>query len=399
VIFVLLLVVSPFLTVEQGVFSSRVFLIPILLLTLIHLFTSVAEMELDLRRLRNAMLWFLALFLSASLVVFKTEYDVAHKHVIYQFYWLFNGIFAFYIGYFFGFPRFHSKQGGWYLVGLYVVLLIGFGDLFFRLFNTQEQIFGRFIGDVAYVGLRFNSIFGEPRDAVIYFFIFAVLVLHSAHGRRLKTSESLGLCLTCLALVCTRSVTAVCALLVGLGYCFVFYHQTRAWISLILMTIPLVFLFDGRHIEYLLFFQETSLNNPGYIEKLATTASGNFVDILPLSGWFEGSWTGLIFGSGMASTAVTNGTQLGIDFAPTRSLIIRLLVDGGLATTFVYFAWLHFNILKKVRTSFDLRVAVVTVLVIAAALAHLSYASLVFYFWQGSVLKDYEGSVIRSINR
>jgi len=259
-------------------------------------------------------------------------------------------------------------------------LLSAFFDhqLFARQFNYGEK---------RYIGLRFHGMFGEPRDAsVALMFGLAIMHLKMLFLGKKTMHKGLYLIIIILALV-TQSGSLVLSLLIFIPLYLMFnsYPTIGSMVKLffiISIVIGVVIVLVTNIPRLSLYYTQIMLL-PDLLQegvKLPTHINTQLVNIYPF--WLTYNkilafdFFSLVFGSGLAATAIEKYSINSFNFSASHAQLPRLIFEFGIAGFFTWFYMLFHNLsrFKNILPAYEWnRLFALFILLCAAALAHRSH--------------------------
>jgi hypothetical protein len=227
------------------------------------------------------------------------------------------------------------------------VLFFGFLDFLYSLIIPGGYLIGRHLTDNMYVGVRFHSFCGEPRDAFVFLiFAYVLLVIQSIYfNEKIKKKYSI---LIPTALILTQSASGI------LGFFFtiillIFFTKkvnlkliffTFLFIILII-TLSIILVNSSERLSQYFEVYKDIYNVLKSNEELPYLLYVQSVNIYPIWKLFLNiinlNFLPVLIGSGIGSSSFLNNSYIQVDDnANTNSQLVRLLYEVGLIGTFYF---------------------------------------------------------------
>jgi len=235
-----------------------------------------------------------------------------------------------------------------FTIVFYVFLFVGFGDLILNYIFPGDTYPGipRHLSDSRYIGLRFHSFAGEPRDAFVYLmFGLCIIALKGIWENTKKPSKILFL-LVIIAALLTQSFSGLLGVLFFCGLYIMFGNfkwldiKNYLYLIIILFFITAsVFLFDrlllyfNAIIKFLFFTKD--------IENINSILSVSLNNVNPI--WqriqevMDFNLFPTMFGTGLGSSSITNINLFNVHkIANPNANIIRTIFESGIIGLFIF---------------------------------------------------------------
>ena len=288
----------------------------------------------------------------------------------------------FYLNYFF--RTFQVVFWGVVIIGLLDLLAVksgfGFDGIYRHIYDSRS------------IGLRFHSVIGEPRDAVLYLFLgIAMLYLRDFfYGNKAPNWPRLGLIFGCILL--TQSASGVLGILFSLGLIMLFYLPRLSYgkvmialVSIGIMGVTILYAasYSDRIMLYYDAFQvlypTLEANQP--VRSILQVAMNNIYPIWDM--WIQIKNFEIIsvfFGSGIGSASYINNYYINTNdvLNPNANIIRSLYETGFVGTILLVLAFLKPLASFRVPKDVYLILLVLMLILIGVFLAHRSAAPFIF---------------------
>lgn len=259
-------------------------------------------------------------------------------------------------------------------------LSLGFIEFFFS-FITDNNFIPRQLNygfNDDFIGHRFHSIFGEPRDAAVNLIAFISLIISLEIFIFKKIKSSLLIYILLIASFLTFATTFVIILI--LFFC-IHYIYTYNKIYTYLIYIPLglvvlsMVLFNDRINSYTsdLFLIDTFIHNKNSLKEI--NISNQLSNIIPLylfiKNTFDLNYISIFFGNGLKSSSIIHYQAYVNPNDNPHSQFSRLIYENGIVGLILYVKLLNFylNYLIKFYLKYQVIITIIFIGFAACALA------------------------------
>ncbi len=242
------------------------------------------------------------------------------------------------------------------------ILIAGFLDFFYSMIKPGAFLIGRHLSDNMYVGIRFHSFCGEPRDAFV-FLIFSLVILTLDSIFNKTKIKKIYIYSIIIALILTQSASGILGLFFSIILLIFFSNNFNR--KLFLYTIIFIIFISITSIVIINNTERLKMYFDVYKEIYEILKSNEelpyllyvqSVNIFPLWKLFINTinynWIPVLVGSGIGSSSFLNNSYVQTnDLANTNSQLVRLLYEVGLIGTF-YFIKIFtsvYNLFIKIR--------------------------------------------------
>lgn len=247
---------------------------------------------------------------------------------------------------------------------LVFILIFGYIDFFYCLLIPGGHLIGRHLSDNMYVGVRFHSFCGEPRDSFVFLiFSYLILILESIFNKT-KINKIFILAIL-IALILTQSASGILGLFFTIflliffssNFNYKLFFYTLLFIF-ILLIISIILINSSERLSMYFDAYKEVFNILQSNEELPYLLYVQSVNIFPI--WklyintINFNLLPVLFGSGIGSSSFLNNSYIQFeDLANTNSQLVRLLYEAGLVGTFYFIkifttTFFHFSKLQKI---------------------------------------------------
>lgn len=234
---------------------------------------------------------------------------------------------------------------------VYIILVIGFLQLIFGIFN--QNLIPRDLSSEIYIYDRFTSLLGEPRDAFIFLIYYFTCLLISVIIKLITKNEFIVISIfILLALILTSSFSGFISLFL-LIFIFILksiYNRSYKNTYYILAAFALLFIISytehvNNFINYFIRFEINELDSSLILGQL-----NNILPILELS---EANYIQLIIGHGPGTSSIynyNNGHWLLL--VPPHSFIVTSFFELGLFSILLFIFIFYYSYINIVNSNF-----------------------------------------------
>lgn len=230
---------------------------------------------------------------------------------------------------------------------LIFILIFGFIDFIYCLLIPGEFLIGRHLSDNMYVGVRFHSFCGEPRDAFVFLIFSLVLLTLESIINKNKPSKIFFISII-IAIILTQSASGILGLFFTIILLIFFTNNFN--FKLLIYTIIFILFLITISILLINYSERLSMYYDAYKEIYFILKSNEelpyllyiqSVNIFPIWKIFINTvnfrWIPVLFGSGIGSSSFLNNSIVQTeDLANTNSQLVRSLYEVGLFGTYYF---------------------------------------------------------------